>query len=34
MMGDNRDNSTDSRWYKLDSVPFEKLLGRVAFTVP
>lgn len=27
-MGDNRDNSADSRWVGMGSVPFENLIGR------
>ena len=28
MMGDNRDNSTDSRFSQVGTVPFENLIGR------
>ena len=28
MMGDNRDNSTDSRFLQVGSVPFENIVGR------
>jgi signal peptidase I len=28
MMGDNRDNSTDSRFDHVGSVPFENIVGR------
>ena len=28
MMGDNRDNSTDSRWDSVGPVPFENFIGR------
>jgi signal peptidase I len=30
MMGDNRDNSTDSRFPQVGTVPFENLIGRIA----
>jgi signal peptidase I len=30
MMGDNRDNSTDSRFSQVGMVPFENLIGRTA----
>lgn len=30
MLGDNRDNSTDSRFSQVGTVPFENLIGRVA----
>jgi signal peptidase I len=30
MMGDNRDNSTDSRFSQVGMVPFENLIGRIA----
>jgi signal peptidase I len=29
-MGDNRDNSTDSRFSQVGTVPFENLIGRIA----
>jgi signal peptidase I len=30
MLGDNRDNSTDSRFAQMGMVPFENLIGRAA----
>src|SRR3954451_17856333 len=30
MMGDNRDNSTDSRFSQVGTVPFENIVGRAA----
>jgi len=32
MIGDNRHNSTDSRHPQMGTVPFENLIGRVAYT--
>jgi signal peptidase I len=31
MMGDNRDNSLDSRWSGMGAVPMENLIGRAEF---
>lgn len=30
MMGDNRDNSTDSRFYSIGPIPLENLIGRAS----
>ena len=33
VMGDNRDNSTDSRWQDIGAIDKKKIVGKAAFKI-